>query len=239
MPVIKEKRNSKIKKVAAAVDCIVFGFDGTHLKILLIKRGFEPEQGKWSLMGGFIQEAETAEEAADRVLKKLTGLSGIYLEQFKTFSHPRRDPAQRTISIAYFALLDINKYRESITDEFESEWFPINDFPPLIFDHNEMVVLAKQRLQYKAASHTILFELLPEKFTLPLLQNLFEDVFNTTFDKGNFSRKMLSTKLLIKQKEKDKSNSKKGAYYYKIDKKHYQQNLHKILKLVPNPNDLI
>ena len=119
---------------------------------------------------------------------------------------------------SYFALIDINQYKEVLNDEFEAEWFPIKEFPQLIFDHNEMVLTAQKRLQYKAASHTILFELLPEKFTLPMLQSLFEDVFNTSFDKGNFSRKMLSTRLLIKQKEKDKSNSKKGAYYYKLDK---------------------
>lgn len=222
-----------------AVDCIVFGFDGNRLKILLIKRGFQPEKGKWSLMGGFVNEAESAEDAANRILKDLTGFDGIYLEQFHTFSRSDRDPVQRTISIAYFALIDINQYKEVLNDEFEAEWFPIKEFPQLIFDHNEMVLTAQKRLQYKAASHTILFELLPEKFTLPMLQSLFEDVFNTSFDKGNFSRKMLSTRLLIKQKEKDKSNSKKGAYYYKLDKKHYQQNMHKILKLIPNANELL
>ena len=235
----KEKKYQRITKFTVAVDCIVFGFDGTRLNILLIKRGLEFEKGKWSLMGGFVNENESADAAATRILKKLTGLEGIYLEQLHTFSSPDRDPVQRTVSIAYFALIDINKYKESINTDFEAEWFPIKDFPNLIFDHNEMVAQAQKRLQYKAASHTILFELLPEKFTLPLLQSLFEDVFNTNFDKGNFSRKMLSTKLLIKQKEKDKSNSKKGAYYYKLDKKHYQENLHKILKLIPNPNHLL
>lgn len=190
-------------------------------------------------MGGFVHEGEDAEDAANRILKTLTGLEGIYLEQFHAFSSPDRDPVQRTISIAYFALIDINKYKEAINTDFEAQWFPIKEFPNLIFDHNEMVHQAQKKLQYKAASHTILFELLPENFTLPLLQTLFEDVFNTSFDKGNFSRKMLSTKLLIKQKEKDKSNSKKGAFYYKLDKKHYQENLHKILKLIPNPNGLI
>ncbi|MFT4093351.1 MAG: NUDIX domain-containing protein [Niabella sp.] len=236
---VKEKKHTSIKKFAVAIDCIVFGFDGQHLKLLLIKRGFEPEKGKWSLMGGFVGDAESADVAASRILKSLTGLEGIYLEQFHTFSSLLRDPAQRTISIAYFALIDIKKYKHPLNPDFEAAWFPIKDFPQLIFDHNEMVLSAQKKLQYKAASHTILFELLPEKFTLPLLQTLFEDVFDTNFDKGNFSRKMLSTKLLIKQKEKDKSNSKKGAYYYTLDKKHYQQNLHKISKLIPKANELL
>lgn len=234
-----EKKYSSIKKFAVAIDCIVFGFNGQHLNILLIRRGFEPEKGKWSLMGGFVDENESADAAANRVLKNLTGLEGIYLEQLHTFSSPQRDTAQRTISIAYFTLIDINKYEQPLHADYEAAWFPIKQYPKLIFDHNDMVSLAQKKLQYKAASHTILFELLPEKFTLPLLQMLFEDVFNTNFDKGNFSRKMLSTKLLLKQKDKDKSNSKKGAYYYVLDKKHYQQNLHRISKLIPNPNDLL
>lgn len=237
MTAIKKYKNQS--RYTVAVDCIVFGFDGEHVNILLIKRGLEPEKGKWSLMGGFIKADESADDAAKRVLKKLTGLDGIYLEQLKTFSQPGRDPMERTISITYFALIDIDKYKASLTDDYEAQWFPVTSFPELIFDHNDMVNLAKQTLKYKATSHVILFELLPDKFTLPSLQSLFEDVYDTNFDKGNFSRKMLSTGLLVKQKDKDKSGSKKGAYYYKVDKKHYEQNLHKFLKLIPNPNHLL
>jgi ADP-ribose pyrophosphatase YjhB (NUDIX family) len=233
------KKYQKQSRYTVAVDCIVFGFDGNGLKILLIKRGFEPEKGKWSLMGGFVKSEENADEAASRILKELTGLDGVYQEQLYTFSAPHRDALERTVSIAYFALIDIEKYKESLNRNYYAEWFPINNFPDLIFDHNEMTALAKKTLKYKATSHVILFELLPEKFTLPSMQGLFEDVYGTTFDKGNFSRKMLSTKLLIKQKDKDKSNSKKGAFYYRIDKKHYEQNLHRFLKLIPNPNSVL
>ncbi|HEX7757468.1 MAG TPA: DNA mismatch repair protein MutT, partial [Niabella sp.] len=137
------------------------------------------------------------------------------------------------------SLIDIKKYRESISTAYQAQWFSIKDYPELIFDHADMVKMAQKRLQYKATSHAILFELLPDKFTIPLLQSLFEDVYETSFDKGNFSRKMLSTGLLQKQKDKDKTGSKKGAFFYKLDKKNYQQNLHKFLKLVPNPNSLI
>lgn len=233
------KKYQNQSRYAVAVDCIVFGFDGEKIQILLIKRGFQPMKDKWSLMGGFVKPVESAEDAANRILKNLTGLEGIYLEQLHSFSAPDRDPRERTISITFFALIDINQYIQSINQDYHAEWFPLRDFPKLIFDHNNMVDLAKKRLQYKAASHAILFELLPEKFTLPLLQTLFEDVYDTRFDKGNFSRKMLSTGLLIKQKDKDKTGSKKGAFYYKLDKKHYQQNIHKILKLVPNPNNIM
>jgi ADP-ribose pyrophosphatase YjhB (NUDIX family) len=229
----------KQTRLLAAVDCIIFGFDGQNLKILLIQRGFEPEKNNWSLMGGFIQPKESADEAAVRILKKLTGLEGVYLEQLNTFSKPDRDPIERTISIAYFALIDTNRYEKQISDEYHPEWFLLDKMPDLIFDHKEMVRMAKEKLRYKAALHPILFELLPPKFTLPLLQSLFEDVYETGFDKRNFSRKIMSTGLLLKQKEKDKENSKKGAFYYKLDKKHYKENFQKVLRFIPNTNGII
>ena len=226
-------------RVPLAVDCIIFGFDGQKLKILLIQRGFEPEKNNWSLMGGFIQPVESADEAATRILKRLTGLDGVYLEQLHAFSEPNRDPIERTISVAYFALIDSNQYEKQISDEYHPEWFPLDKMPDLIFDHKKMVTMAREKLRYKASLHPILFELLPPKFTLPLLQSLFEDVFETTFDTRNFSRKLMSTNLLIKQKEKDKENSKKGAFYYKLDKKHYKKNFHKFLHIIPNPNGIV
>ncbi|MEN9571010.1 MAG: hypothetical protein RL172_2241 [Bacteroidota bacterium] len=229
----------KQTRLLAAVDCIIFGFDGQKLKLLLIQRGFEPEKNKWSLMGGFIQTEESADAAATRVLKKLTGLDGVYLQQLHAFSAPDRDPIERTISIAYFALIDSNLYEKQISDEYHPEWFPLDKVPDLIFDHKRMVEMAKENLRYKAALHPILFELLPPRFTLPLLQSLFEDVYETTFDKRNFSRKIISTGLLLKQKEKDKENSKKGAFYYKLDKKHYKKNFHKFQHFIPNPNGII
>lgn len=222
-----------------AVDCIVFGFDGQHLKILLIKRGFEPCVDEWSLMGGFVQPDESADEAANRVLKTLTGLSGLYLEQLQTYTKVDRDPIERTLSIAYFALIDIHQYEQRLNDQFHAEWFKLDEIPDLIFDHPQMVKTARQKLRYKAALHPLLFELLPHRFTIPLLQSLFEDVYETKFDKGNFSRKIISTGMLIKQKEKDKFGSKKGAFYYKLDKKHYRKNFHSILKFIPRINHLL
>src|SRR5688572_28196377 len=133
-----------------AVDCIIFGFDGENLKILLIKRGFEPEKGKWSLMGGFVQGNENLDQASNRILKQLTGLDGMYLEQLHTFSDPDRDPIERTISTAYFALIDLNKYETQISAEYHPEWFALKRLPKLIFDQQEMVEMAKRRLRYKA-----------------------------------------------------------------------------------------
>ena len=230
---------SKQTRILVAVDCIIFGFDGTELKVLLIKRGMIPERGKWSLMGGFVQPGESLDKAANRVLLQLTGLDRVYLEQLYSFGEPERDPMERTISITYFSLLDLTKYKKQLSKEFNAEWFPLKKTPSLIFDHNKMVQLARAKLRYKASLHPVLFELLPEKFTLPQLQSLFEEVYDTVFDKRNFSRKILSTGLLRKLQEKDKENSKKGAYYYRLDKKNYKANFHNILRFIPNPNELL
>jgi ADP-ribose pyrophosphatase YjhB (NUDIX family) len=222
-----------------AVDCIIFGFDGQDLKILLIRRGFESEKDRWSLMGGFVKFDEDIDQAANRVLKQLTGLEGVYLEQLKAFGDPNRDPTERTISISYFALIDIHKYEKQLNDDYHAEWFHINDIPQLIFDHQEMLNKALRKIRYKAAFHPILFELLPEKFTIPQLQYLYEGIYDATFDKRNFSRKILSTKLLIKQLEKDKDSSKKGAFYYKLDKTRYIDKFQAFLNFIPNPESLI
>jgi 8-oxo-dGTP diphosphatase len=231
-------RYSKQTRILVAIDCIVFGFDGQHLKILLVQRGMEPEKGKWSLMGGFTQQEESLDNAAQRILKQLTGLEGVYLEQLNAFGDPARDPIERTISVAYFALIDIHQYEKQLSDEYHAEWFPLRSIPKLIFDHSEMVEMAKEKLRYKAALHPILFELLPEKFTIPQLQSLYEDSYNVEFDKRNFSRKVLSTGLLIKQKDKDKENSRKGAYYYKLDKRRYQAKFQAFLNIIPNSHNL-
>ncbi|WP_431214439.1 NUDIX hydrolase [Puia sp. P3] len=193
-----------------AVDCIIFGFDGTDIKLLLVQRGLKPEKGKWSLMGGFLQAGESLEQAANRILKQLTGLEGVYMEQMRAFGEPERDPVERTLSIAYFALIDIHQYEKQLSNEYHPEWFHVKKMPDLIFDHKKMVDIAKRQLRYKAALHPILFELLPSRFTIPQLQILYEGIYDTTFDNRNFSRKVLSTELLIKQKKKIRPTQKKA-----------------------------
>ena len=217
-----------------AIDCIIFGFDGLNLKLLLIQRGFEPEKGRWSLMGGFVRSDESFDNAAGRILKQLTGLDNVYLEQLYAFGDPYRDPVERTVSVTYFSLIDVNKYETQISHEFHAEWFHLKKIPSLIFDHKDIIKSAKEKLRYKAAFHPVLFELLPDKFTLPQLQNLYEEVYESVIDKRNFSRKVLSTGLLVKQKEKEKSTSKKGAFYYKLDKRKYLRNFNAFLNFVPN-----
>lgn len=228
------QRYSQQKRFLFAVDCIIFGYDGQELKLLVIKRSFEPFKGKWSLVGGFISDNESAEGAAGRVLKDLTGLDGLYMEQLHGFTEPDRDSVERTISITYFALIDIQKYNQQINEDYHPAWFPINQLPELIFDHTTIVELAKEKLRYKAALHPLLFELLPDKFTMPQLQSLYEAVYDMEFDKGNFNRKLLSTKLLVKLKDKDKLNSKKGAFYYMVDTKKYSAGFNTFLNFVPS-----
>lgn len=230
------QKYSKQTRLLLAVDCIIFGFDGDTLKMLLIKRGFEPEKGNWSLMGGFVQPTETVDQAASRILKQLTGLDGVYLEQLHTFGDPQRDPMERTASVAYFALIEIHKYEAQLNDDYHAEWFPLKRVPKLIFDHQQMVEVAKKRLRYKAALHPILFELLPDKFTIPQLQTLYESVFNAAIDKRNFSKRVLATGLLIKLTEKDKAGSKRGAYYYQLNMQNYYAKFQTLLNLIPNPD---
>ncbi|RYY34417.1 MAG: NUDIX domain-containing protein [Sphingobacteriaceae bacterium] len=223
-------------KVLVATDCIIFGFDGWNLKLLLVQRNLEPEMGRWSLMGGFMKPDESPDDAANRVLEERTGLKDVYMDQLKVFGNPDRDPVERALSIAYFALIDIHQYEKQLSDEYHAEWFLLDEVPELIFDHTEMLKLAHKQLMYKAALHPILFKLLPEKFTIPQLQALYEGVFQTKFDDRNFSRKLLSTGLLIKLNEKDKQSSKKGAFYYKLNQSEYIENFNAFLNLVPNPD---
>ncbi|MDB5144614.1 MAG: hypothetical protein JWQ66_3327 [Mucilaginibacter sp.] len=229
---------SKQTRLLLAVDCIIFGFDGETLKILLIKRDFQPEKGNWSLMGGFVQPEESIDQAANRILKQLTELQGVYLEQLHTFGATKRDPIERTISVTYFALIDINKYQTQLSQDYHAEWFPLKRTPKLIFDQQEMVEAAKKRIRYKAAMHPILFELLPTKFTIPQLQTLYESVFNTSIDKRNFSKRVLATGLLIKLADKDKAGSKRGAFYYQLNMQNYYAKFQAIMNFIPNPDTL-
>lgn len=207
------------EKTLLAVDCIIFGFDKKDLKILLIKRDFEPEKGNWSLMGGFMKETETLDDAAIRVLNQLTGLDNIYMEQLRAYSAIDRDPIERTVSVSYYALVDIDRYK--LNEDFSAKWFNISDFPRLIFDHNEMVEHAMSRLRYRAFTKPIGFELLPEKFTMKELQNLYEAILGETLDKRNFINKINSLDILVKTDEKDMKSSRKGSFFYTFDEDKY------------------
>jgi len=220
-------------RVLIALDCIIFGFDGETLKLLLIKRNFEPEFGKWSLMGGFLDNEENLNDAATRILFNLTGLRNNYLEQLQTFGTINRDPVERTISVVYYSLVNINDQDPSTLKAHNASWIALNDKPNLIFDHNQMVAAALRQLRYKAALYPVGFELLPERFTVPQLQKLYEAIYDIKLDRRNFSRKILATELLLGTGEKDQSSATKKAQLYKLDQQKFQDYLNGYQAFLP------
>ena len=210
-------------KVFLAVDCIIFGFDDEDLKVLLIQRDFEPEKGKWSLMGGFLKKHETLNDAAARILNTLTGMHDVYMEQLYAFSEVDRDPVERTISMSYYAIINIEKHNEELIENYNAKWFSLSKVPNLIFDHNDMLDKAIKRLRRRTSITPIGFELLPEKFTMRQLQKLYEAILYKELDKRNFINKINSMDILIKLKEKDMTSSTKGSFLYKFDQKKYDE----------------
>jgi ADP-ribose pyrophosphatase YjhB (NUDIX family) len=206
-----------------ALDCIIFGFNQKDLNILLIKRGFEPEKGKWSLMGGFLRADESLNQAAERILEELTGLTGVYMEQLYAYGAVGRDPVTRTISVAYYALIKTDHYDPSLGGSYHAQWFPVSAVPPLILDHEQMVQRALNQLQEKSRTQPVGFELLPEKFTMPQLKNLYEAINDREYDPRNFSKKIATMEWIVKLDEKDKATSRKGAYYFRFDKDRYRK----------------
>lgn len=201
-----------------AVDCSIFGYEDGELKLLLYPRGFEPSLGKWSLMGGFVQENESMEEAAQRILIQTTGLEDIFLEQATAFSKPDRDPGARVISMTFVSLIRIDIHDKDLARENGAHWWPATKLPSLVFDHEEIVTNALSFLQQKASIDLIGKELLPQMFTLMQLRNLYEAIFQKTFDPGNFRKKALSVGVLERLNLKNTTESKKGAYYYQFKK---------------------
>lgn len=212
-------------KLLLAVDCIIFGFDKESLKILLVKRNFEPKKGEWSLMGGFLKKNEVLDDSANRVLHELTGIDRVYMEQLYSFSKVDRDPAERTVSVAYYALISIETHNAALNKKYSAKWFDISEIPDLIFDHNEMVQHAIRRLRHKTSKDPIGFELLPHKFTMRQLQKLYEAILDEELDKRNFINKINSLDILVKLKEKDMNSSRKGSFLYSFDEQKYKKKI--------------
>lgn len=219
------------QKYYLAVDCVIFGYEKGELKLLLYPRSFEPKKGQWSLMGGFIEENESADSAANRVLSETTGLDNIYLEQVHTFSEPGREPDEHVISVAYFALIRLDQHDKSILKESGAEWWPLTRLPEMIFDHVDMVNMAIERLQMKAGAELVGKELLPENFTLLQLRMLYEAILQRELDPGNFRKKILSLKVLERLNIKNTTESKKGAYYFKFKENVPLKDFDRIVKL--------
>ncbi|MGA9590154.1 MAG: NUDIX domain-containing protein [Salegentibacter sp.] len=219
-------KDYRADQMFVATDCIIFGFDSGKLKLLVFRRRVEPFKGEWSLIGSFVKLDEDVSEAAKRVLTEITGLENVFMEQLQAYGAADRDPGYRCLSVAQFALIRIDEYDEELVERYGAHWFEIDQLPELVLDHDQMVADAMNRLKQKARYRPIGFELLPEKFTIPQLQLLYEAIYQRKLDARNFRKKLLSLNLLIKLDEKDKSTSRRGAFLYKFD----YENYHKLLK---------
>ncbi len=208
---------------ALTVDCVIFGYDAADLKVLLIQRGLPPFAGDWALPGGFVHLDETLDQAARRELREETGVTDLYLEQLFTFSALDRDPRERVVSVAYYALVDLVSHPiAAATDARGAAWFPVQAVPPLAFDHVEILVTACTRLRSKVRYQPIGFELLPAKFTLTQLQRLYETILNQPLDKRNFRKKILGAGLLTELDEVEQDVAHRAARLYQFDGAKYR-----------------
>jgi 8-oxo-dGTP diphosphatase len=207
---------------AVTTDCVIFGFDGERLQVLLVERGIEPYKGKWAFPGGFLKMDETAEEGALRELREETGLERAYIQQFHTFSDPHRDPRERVITIAYYALVKIQEVHGG-DDAASARWFPLSEIPSLAFDHDYILRMATQRLREEIHFQPVGFELLPEKFTLKELQALYEAILGINFDRRNFAKKMLHLEILTELDETVWPTPKREAKLYRFNPDKYEE----------------
>lgn len=206
-----------------SVDCIIFGFHEGKISLLLLKRNFEPAKGEWSLMGGFVQEDESIDDAARRVLADLTGLTDIYMEQVEAFGSLGRDPGERVISVAYYALINIDDYDRELVKKHNAFWVSLDELPEMVFDHDDMVAMALKKLRQKASTRPIGFKLLPEEFTLTTLQNLYEAIYGESLDKRNFRKQVAQMDYVEKVGTIDKTGSKRGAALYRFNEDKYNR----------------
>ncbi len=210
-------------KVWVSVDCIIFGFDENKLKVLIGRRQMDPGRGEWSLYGGFVAADESIDEAAIRTLTELTGMRNIFMRQVGAFGKVDRDPGERVISVAYYALINVKDYSESQRQEHGLEWVNITELPKLYSDHNEMVEKAWQLMKQKIKTEPIGFRLLPDLFTLTQLQRLYEAVSGAEIDKRNFRKRIKEMDFIEKTELIDKLSSKRGAFLYRFNKHAYQE----------------
>lgn len=206
---------------ALTVDCVVFGFDGAELQVLLIRRALEPFFDKWALPGGFVDMDEDLEPAARRELEEETGLKSIFLEQLYTFGTPGRDPRGRVVSVAFYALVRPDQHpAKGDSDASEAAWHPVDKLPPLAFDHSLILEKAIERLRGKIRYQPIGFELLPKRFSLTQLQTLYEAILGRTIDKRNFRKKLLAFDFLFPLDDFT-TGAHRPARLYRFDRRKY------------------
>ena len=213
----------KHSKVWLSVDCIIFGFDEGKLKILIGRRQMDPGRGEWSLYGGFVASDEDIDECAHRTLYELTGMRNVYMKQVGAFGKVDRDPGERVVSIAYYALINVKDYESHLLQEHGVEWVDVDHIPPLYSDHMEMINKARNLMKKKIKTEPIGFRLLPRLFTLTQLQRLYEAVNGEELDKRNFRKRIKEMEFIEKTEFIDKTSSKRGAFLYQFNRSVYDE----------------
>lgn len=208
---------------AVTTDCVVFGFDGNGLNLLLIERGIEPYKGSWALPGGFLNMDETAEQGALRELQEETGVKDIYVEQLQAFTGVERDPRERVLTIAFLAFVRQEKYEVIAGDDAaKAQWFPVNQLPELAFDHKEIIRVALEKLRWKITYEPLAFRLLNNTFTMTQVQTIYEVVLGQTFDRRNFYKKMMALGYIKPTEEQARSTGRPGTLYTLDEKKYLE-----------------
>lgn len=215
---------------AVATDCVIFGFDGNEINVLLIERGAEPYKGKWAFPGGFMRIDESAEQCAQRELREETSLVAEHIEQLQAFSAVTRDPRERVVSIAFYALVKLSEVRGG-DDAARAQWFPIDSVPGLAFDHDRILRVATNRLREKLCFEPIGFNLLPDVFTMSELQRLYEAILGVAFDRRNFAKKMLKLDFLIDVDDRPADTPTRIPRRYRFNKRKYDEFKKKGFKL--------
>ena len=214
---------TEFQKVLLSVDCIIFGFTDNKLKILIGKRNMDPGRGEWSLYGGFVRGDESLDEAANRTLFELTGLRKVFMRQVGAFGNIDRDPGERVVSVAYYALINVKDYDEELRKQHGVEWVDLDNIPQMYSDHNDMVCRARKLMRQKMKTEPVGFELLPSLFTLTQLQRLYEAVNGEELDKRNFRKRIKDMDYIEKTELIDKKTSKRGAALYRFNKKAFTE----------------
>ena len=207
---------------SVTADCVIFGFDGTTIKVLLIQRGIEPFKGKWAFPGGFMNIDETVEECAKRELEEETGLKNMSVEQFYTFSDVNRDPRERVITVAHYALVKLSEVKGG-DDAASARWFSMDEVPSLAFDHDRILRMAVNRLKERICFEPIGFELLPEVFTMTELQNLYKAILEVTFDRRNFYNKMLKLGIIEEAEPRPANAARRTPSKYRFNAEKYAE----------------
>jgi 8-oxo-dGTP diphosphatase len=209
---------------ALSVDIVVFALDERDLQVMLVERDLQPFAGEWALPGGFVGIDEALDAAARRELEEETGLKNIFLEQLYTFGDVHRDPRDRVVTVAYYALVNFAGHSvQASSDARNAAWFAVNDLPKLAFDHDKILRAAHERLKGKVRYQPIGFELLPEKFTLRQLQHLYEVILDRELDKRNFRKKVLAMDIVKETNEIEKDVAHRAARLYRFDKRMYDR----------------